>query len=116
MGEPRRCPQCGGSVPVDAPEGGCPDCMFAAGLATGGADAASRLLPRDVLTRPLAEFRLHTARFLEDAANLTETAVAQASADGVRIRFFLERVGEPEASGGFVYGPWFFATWSAVDR
>ena len=42
MSETNTCPECGGSLPPDAPGGACPRCLLAAGLddeaPAGGAD------------------------------------------------------------------------------
>jgi len=35
MAEPNRCPQCGGELPDDAPQGLCPQCLMKLGLPTG---------------------------------------------------------------------------------
>ncbi|UCG59319.1 MAG: protein kinase [Phycisphaerales bacterium] len=36
MGENDHCPECGGELPADAPQGLCPQCLMKLGLATGG--------------------------------------------------------------------------------
>ena len=36
MTEARRCPQCGGELPVDAPAGLCPQCLLGQGLGASG--------------------------------------------------------------------------------
>src|SRR5438128_7439222 len=43
MAETRSCPQCGGPLPPDAPEGLCPQCLMQQGLAS--AEPAGEGLP-----------------------------------------------------------------------
>jgi predicted Ser/Thr protein kinase len=78
------------------------------------------LLPRDVLTRPLSDFHLDSVEFLDRDPNCTpQTALGRATAGGVTIRFYFQRPGElggPGTRTGYVYGPWSFAAWAAVDK
>jgi serine/threonine protein kinase len=75
------------------------------------------LLPRSVLPRPPSDFHLDTVGFdIVRAGVNPDRAIASASADGVEIRFFFERLpvsGPPDRP---TYGPWFFSTWASVGK
>jgi predicted Ser/Thr protein kinase len=75
------------------------------------------LLPRDVLTRPLADFHLDSVDFFaSNSGGTPQSAVGVATAGSVRIRFFFERHGEWDGVEKCVYGRWFFAMWARVDK
>jgi hypothetical protein len=45
MSEPERCPNCGGAMPANAPQGLCPACLLREGLEGRATDPASSVPP-----------------------------------------------------------------------
>src|SRR5688500_8377842 len=70
MNGQRTCPKCGTVLPLDAPEGLCPQCLIQAGLSNNATGTASSSDERTVVDSPIA------ASIIESALRIPHSAIS----------------------------------------